>query len=152
MIPSIYTNTIIFIKSPPNSFISHYYYIIYIYIIYTTQRCDEIVFWIIHLGPRTRFRPHAFETEQSFWGGGDREAWADDESAGSSGGLINRFYCRFTQYRMEDPIMLDTSCINHRCSGVYICIWNRCVRALPEFVSLWGHLKSVRKSFKKKVF
>lgn len=29
MIPSIYTNTIIFIKSPPNSFISHYYYIIY---------------------------------------------------------------------------------------------------------------------------
>jgi len=98
--------------------------IIYIYIIiYTAALRRNSILNYSSRTPHTFWAPCVRDGTVVFWGGGGGwEAWADDESEGGGGGLINRFYCRFTQYRMEDPIMLDTSCINHRCSGVYIYI------------------------------
>jgi hypothetical protein len=70
----------------------------------------------------------------------ERELWRE----GIGGGLINRFYCRFTQYRMEDPIMLDTSCINHRCSGGRARVRIGCTPRAPRNPKVY---EDIRKAF-----
>lgn len=115
--------------------------LLYIYYISRTTR-GEYIRWksILNYSSRTprtrgvsalankteRVYIHSWWRERRWCAAGVVARWADrtymHACAGTRArGLINRFYCRFTQYRMEDPIMLDASRINHRCSGVRAC-------------------------------
>lgn len=163
----IHNVTVFSLNLHPDSFVSHYYH--YYIILYTRARDATRIYYIVPCAVRARwngilnYSSRAPCTYFGGWmyrrgGGGGRGRVGTGGDDGARAILLqerawpplNRFYCRFTQYRMKDPIMSDASCINHRrscvCARVCVCthvfIYVHVCVCVCECARVWGRSRA----------